>query len=68
MLTAAHFDRCVQCLGRIVDAGDEFACSSCGMVTPKEVTEVGEDGPRQAIDYTNHSLGRYLAISKGDKL
>ncbi|MGA2198429.1 MAG: hypothetical protein ABSG45_00675 [Nitrososphaerales archaeon] len=30
------------------------------MVTPKEVVESGEDGARQAIDYTNHSLGSYL--------
>ena len=35
-------------------------CSSCGVVTEKEVLE-GYEGKRvQAVDYTNHSLGSFL--------
>jgi transcription initiation factor TFIIIB Brf1 subunit/transcription initiation factor TFIIB len=60
MLTSAHADGCLQCLGRIVDAGEEMVCSSCGMVTPKEVSETREDRAPQAMDYTSHSLGSYL--------
>ncbi len=47
-------------MGRIVDAGDEMVCSSCGMVSTKEVIEKSEERTPQAIDYTNHSLGSYL--------
>jgi transcription initiation factor TFIIIB Brf1 subunit/transcription initiation factor TFIIB len=44
----------------MVDAGEEFVCSSCGMVMAKEVMESGEDRTPQAIDYTTHALGSYL--------
>ena len=60
MLSSTHADQCAQCLGRIVDAGDEMVCSSCGTVSTKEVVEKGEERTPQAIDYTNHSLGSYL--------
>jgi len=60
MLTSAYRGGCAQCSGRIVDAGEEFVCSSCGTVTAKEVMETGEDRAPQAIDYTTHSLGSYL--------
>jgi transcription initiation factor TFIIIB Brf1 subunit/transcription initiation factor TFIIB len=60
MLTEAHHEQCAFCLGRIVDVGEELVCSSCGVVTPKEVVESDEERRPQAIDYTNHSLGSYL--------
>ena len=60
MLTSAHEGGCVQCSGRIVDAGEEYVCSSCGIVMAKVVTDSGEDRAPQAIDYTTHSLGSYL--------
>ncbi len=60
MLTSSREGGCVQCPGRIVDVGEELVCSSCGMVTPKEVVESGESRTPQAIDYTTHSLGSYL--------
>jgi len=60
MLTSAHDGGCAQCSGRIVDAGEEFVCSSCGVVTAKEVLEAGEERAPQAIDYTSHSLGSFL--------
>ena len=60
MLTSASSGGCAQCSGRIIDAGEEFVCSSCGVVTEKEVLE-GYEGKRvQAVDYTNHSLGSFL--------
>ncbi len=59
MLTSRE-DGCVQCSGRIVDVGEELVCSSCGMVTDKEVVETGENRVPQAIDYTARSLGSYL--------
>jgi hypothetical protein len=43
MLTSAHEGGCVQCSGRIVDAGEEYVCSSCGIVMAKVVTDSGED-------------------------
>ena len=60
MLSSTQADQCAQCQGRVVDAGDEMVCSSCGTVSTKEVVEEGEERTPQAIDYTNHSLGSYL--------
>ena len=53
-------DGCAQCSGRIVDAGEEFVCSSCGSVTAKEVKRPSEEKAPHAIDYTSHSLGSFL--------
>ncbi|MGD0637581.1 MAG: hypothetical protein ABSA72_06040 [Nitrososphaerales archaeon] len=60
MLTSVHLEGCALCLGRIVDAGDELVCSSCGMVSSKEVFEGVEERAPQAMDYTVHSLGSYM--------
>ena len=60
MLTSPHLEGCALCLGRIVDAGDELVCSSCGMVSSKEVVEGVEDRTPQAMDYTSHSQGSYM--------
>ena len=60
MLTSARTDGCAQCTGRIVDAGEEMVCSSCGMVSLKVVIETHNDRVPQLADYTNHSLGSYL--------
>ncbi|MDA4114329.1 MAG: hypothetical protein OK474_09805 [Thaumarchaeota archaeon] len=60
MLTSTRTDGCAQCLGRIVDAGEEMVCSSCGMVTLKEVVETHSERAPALVDYTNHSLGSYL--------
>lgn len=53
-------DQCVRCSGRIVDVGEELVCSSCGVVTAKEVLEPVRAFGTRAIDYTSHSLGSYL--------
>ena len=61
MLASTQVGRCVECLGEIVDAGDELVCRSCGVVTEKEVLEAwGKQRPPQAIDYTAQALGGYL--------
>ena len=60
MLTSARTDGCAQCLGRIVDVGEEMVCSSCGMVTLKEVIEPQKDRVPQLTDYTKYALGSYL--------
>lgn len=61
MLTSTYAGGCSQCSGRIVDAGEELVCSSCGVVTEKQVMETKrEEKAPQAIDYTSHSLGSYL--------
>ncbi|MDV3277423.1 MAG: hypothetical protein LYZ69_03020 [Nitrososphaerales archaeon] len=39
---------------------DEFVCSSCGVVTEKEVVESGEGRSPKAIDFTGQALGGYL--------
>ena len=60
MLTSACLEGCSLCQGRIVDAGDELVCSSCGMVSSKEVIEGTEARTPQAMDYTSYSLGSYM--------
>jgi len=61
MLSSVGGERCAECSGAIVDAGDELVCGSCGAVTGKEVLEdwVKNKKP-QAIDFTAHALGGYL--------
>jgi transcription initiation factor TFIIIB Brf1 subunit/transcription initiation factor TFIIB len=62
-LTARRSEGCLQCAGRIIDAGEELVCSSCGAVTPKqgseETTWTTMSMP-QATEYTNQSLGSFL--------
>jgi len=62
MLRTLQTDGCANCLGRMVDAGEEMVCSSCGSVAVKEVIEVPEDRVKvpEAADYTSHALGSYL--------
>ena len=38
--------RCPECSGSLIDAGDEFACSGCGLVKAKEPL----DPPREAVE------------------
>jgi transcription initiation factor TFIIIB Brf1 subunit/transcription initiation factor TFIIB len=60
---ARRSDDCPQCSGRIIDAGEEFVCSSCGVVTTKEVTDQRTGttpSVAQATDYAGHSLGSFL--------
>ncbi len=55
--------RCAYCSGRVVDAGDEMVCSSCGSATPKEVGPSPTAPPAKrayAVDYTTRSLGSFL--------
>jgi transcription initiation factor TFIIIB Brf1 subunit/transcription initiation factor TFIIB len=63
MLSSVHLDKCAHCSGKVVDMGDEFVCSSCGVVVPKEVIETVERRP-SAVDYTNYSLGSFLGPSE----
>lgn len=60
VLSSSYSERCLECSGKIIDAGDEFVCKSCGMVVPKEVIEGYERRAPQAVDYTRHALGGYL--------
>jgi transcription initiation factor TFIIIB Brf1 subunit/transcription initiation factor TFIIB len=61
MLASTQAGRCEECLGEIVDTGDELVCRSCGVVTEKEVLEAwGKQRAPQAIDYTAQALGGYL--------
>lgn len=56
-------DGCPQCSGRIIDAGEEFVCSSCGAVTQKEVIDEGwtttMTQARHPLDYSR-ALGSFL--------
>src|SRR5712692_3785239 len=58
--SSSYLEKCSECSGQIIDAGDEFVCQSCGMVTAKEVLEGRERKTPQALDYTPHALGGYL--------
>ncbi len=51
---------CPECSGRIIDAGDELVCRSCGIVFGKEVVEPRSENSVKAIDYIQNSLGGYL--------
>ncbi len=64
MQQAESGQKCPECAGVVIDAGDELACSSCGMVTQKEVLDVPKGGPIQAIDFTGQSLGGYLGSAE----
>lgn len=58
--SSSYLEKCSECSGQIIDAGDEFVCQSCGMVTAKEVLEGRERKMPQALDYTPHALGGFL--------
>jgi len=58
--SSAYLEKCSECSGQIIDAGDEFVCQSCGMVTAKEILEGRERKMPQALDYTPHALGGFL--------
>src|SRR5207249_10625485 len=58
--SSTYLEKCSECSGQIIDAGDEFVCQSCGMVTAKEVLEGRERKMPQALDYTPHALGGFL--------
>src|SRR2546425_1417365 len=58
--SSIYLEKCSECSGQIIDAGDEFVCQSCGMVTAKEVLEGRERKMPQALDYTPHALGGFL--------
>lgn len=54
-------ERCRECSGAVIDAGDELVCNVCGAVKEKESLEGWSaiKSPR-AMDYTNQVLGGYL--------
>jgi transcription initiation factor TFIIIB Brf1 subunit/transcription initiation factor TFIIB len=64
MLTSGRVQKCAECLGCVVDAGEEMVCSSCGVVTQKEVIESPGGGPLQAVDFTGQALGGYLGSAE----
>lgn len=64
MTKASRGEKCLECLGCVVDAGEEFVCSSCGIVTPKEIIESQEGGQLQALDFTGQALGGYLGSAE----
>ncbi len=55
---------CVECSGEVIDAGEELVCTSCGVVSSKEVVETRRSGPPQAIDFTGQGLGGYLGSAE----
>jgi transcription initiation factor TFIIIB Brf1 subunit/transcription initiation factor TFIIB len=64
MLSSSYSDTCAECSGKIIDLNDEFACSSCGKVSPKEIVDNRRGKKPQAIDFTRHALGGYLGPLK----
>lgn len=60
MLETESDQRCAECSGKIIDAGEELVCASCGVVGKKEVMDVLRAPPLQAIDFTGQALGGYL--------
>lgn len=60
VLAEGYWGKCPECHGTIVDAGEELACTSCGIVSSKEVRETRKGGPPRAIDFTGQALGGYL--------
>jgi len=64
MQTISRGQKCLECLGPVVDAGEELVCSSCGIVTQKEVLDSPRGGQIQAIDFTGQALGGYLGSAE----
>jgi transcription initiation factor TFIIIB Brf1 subunit/transcription initiation factor TFIIB len=64
MPTISRGQKCLECLGSVVDAGEELVCSSCGIVTQKEVLDSPRGGQMQAIDFTGQALGGYLGSAE----
>lgn len=60
MLASLSGQKCEECSGEVIDAGEELVCSACGVVSEKEVVEVMPAPPVQAIDFTGQALGGYL--------
>jgi transcription initiation factor TFIIIB Brf1 subunit/transcription initiation factor TFIIB len=59
-MLSASVEVCSECSGRIIDAGEELVCSSCGIVFSKEVVEEKAETNPRAIDYIHNSLGGYM--------
>jgi transcription initiation factor TFIIIB Brf1 subunit/transcription initiation factor TFIIB len=62
---------CPDCSSGLVDAGDEYACPSCGVVREKEVLE--PEGPRTPLGHERggEHLGSYLGsfeTTRGERL
>lgn len=53
-------ETCPECSGRIIDAGDELVCDSCGVVLEKLVLQEKKSKGTKAIDLIQNSLGGYL--------
>lgn len=60
MLASVSGQKCEECSGEIIDAGEELVCATCGVVSEKQVVEVMPAPPVQAIDFTGQALGGYL--------
>ena len=64
MPTTSRGQKCLECFGSVVDVGEEMVCSSCGIVTQKEVIDSPAGGQLQAIDFTGQALGGYLGSAE----
>jgi transcription initiation factor TFIIIB Brf1 subunit/transcription initiation factor TFIIB len=60
LLAVRAEQKCAECSGDVVDAGEELVCSSCGIVTGKEVLDAPKGRPLQAADFTGLGLGGFL--------
>ena len=64
MLTTDTTGKCVECGGQVIDAQEELVCTSCGMVTTKEIVDDIRCGSLQAIDFTGQGVGGYLGSAE----
>jgi transcription initiation factor TFIIIB Brf1 subunit/transcription initiation factor TFIIB len=53
-------ERCRECRGRLVQVGEEVACTSCGVVARTERTPVAEGAAESAQGKPGRRLGSYL--------
>ncbi|MDG6903123.1 MAG: hypothetical protein JRM80_14355, partial [Nitrososphaerota archaeon] len=52
--------RCPECRGHLVEAGEEWACTSCGLVAKTEKTSI----ETTYAGSTNRRLGSYMGTRK----
>jgi transcription initiation factor TFIIIB Brf1 subunit/transcription initiation factor TFIIB len=60
-MQSVYFDQqCPECAKAMIDTGDEFVCSACGVVREKEIEESRHSRKIVAADFTRNALGSYL--------
>src|SRR2546428_144703 len=56
--SSIYLEKCSECSGQIIDAGDEFVCQSCGMVIANKVFEL-----RKRNEITVAAISAYSIIT-----